>query len=138
MNRNRVAALGVAVLGVLLAGLAVPLWAHHSTTMFVMDKQTTLEGTITEVAWGNPHSVLFIDAKPTDQPDAAVKNWSIEAPSPRRLTTLGWQKDTVKAGDKVKITGFARKDGKTQILFIELSDEQGHKFGMKRSDYVAD
>ena len=133
MNRSRVAALGV-----LLVALAVPLWAHHSTTMFVMDKQTTLEGTITEVAWGNPHSVLFIDAKPADQPDAAMKNLSIEAPSPRRLSTMGWQKDTVKAGDKVKITGFARKDGKTQILFIELSDEQGHKFGMKRSDYVAD
>ena len=138
MKHNRVAALGVAVLGVLVIGLAVPLWAHHSTTMFVMDKQTTLEGTITEVAWGNPHSVLFIDAKPADQPDAAVKNWSIEAPSPRRLTTLGWQKDTVKAGDKVKITGFARKDGKTQILFIELTDGQGHHFGMKRADYAGD
>ena len=128
----------VAALGVLLVGLAVPLWAHHSTTMFVMDKQTTLEGTITEVAWGNPHSVLFIDAKPTDQPNAAVKNWSIEAPSPRRLTTMGWQRDTVKAGDKVKITGFARKDGKTQILFIELTDDKGHRFGMQRADYTAD
>ena len=138
MKHNRVAALGVAVLGVLVVGLAVPLFAHHSTTMFVMDKQTTLEGTITEVAWGNPHSVLFVDAKPVDQPNAAVKNWSIEAPSPRRLTTLGWQKDTIKAGDKVKITGFAREDGKTQVLFIELTDEQGHHFGMKRSDYAGD
>lgn len=133
MNRNRVAALGV-----LLVSLAVPLLAHHSTTMFVMDKQTVLEGTITEVAWGNPHSVLFIDAKPTDQPNAAVKNWSIEAPSPRRLSTLGWQKDTVKAGDKVKITGFTRKDGKAQILFIELTDEKGHRFGMQRSDYAGE
>ena len=125
----------VAALGVLLVGLAVPLWAHHSTTMFVMDKQTTLEGTITEVAWGNPHSVIFVDAKPADQPDATVKNWSIEAPSPRRLSTLGWNRETVKAGDKVKITGFARKDGKTQILFIELTDEKGHRFGMNRADY---
>ena len=133
MNRNRVAALGV-----LLAALAVPLWAHHSTTMFVMDKQTILEGTITEVAWGNPHSVLFIDAKPTDQPSATMKNWSIEAPSPRRLSTMGWNKETVKAGDKVKITGFARKDGKTQILFIELTDDKGHRFGINRADYTAD
>ena len=125
----------VAAVGILLVGLTLPLWAHHSTTMFVMDKQTTLEGTITEVAWGNPHSVLFIDAKPSDQPNGAVKNWSIEAPSPRRLLTLGWNKETVKAGDKVKITGFARKDGKTQILFIELTDEKGHRFGMNRADY---
>lgn len=133
MKHNRVAALGALVLG-----LAIPLLAHHSTTMFVMDKQTTLEGTITEVAWGNPHSVIFLDAKPVDQPTAAMKNWSVEAPSPRRLTTLGWQRETIKPGDKVKIMGFARKDGRAQVLFIELSDAQGHRFGMKRSDYAGE
>ena len=90
------------------------------------------------VAWGNPHSVIFLDAKPVDQPNAAVKNWSVEALSPRRLTTMGWQKDSIKAGDKVRITGFQRKDGRTQILFIELNDDKGHRFATQRSDYAGD
>jgi len=135
MTRNRGMAVGVAALGVLLVALATPVLAHHSTTMFVNDNTITLEGTMTEVAMGNPHSLFFLDAKPLDQPNAAVKNWSVEAPNPRRLNGMGWQRDTIKAGDKVRITGFARKDGKPQILFIEISDDKGHHFTEKRENY---
>jgi len=136
MKRNRVATLGVAVLGILLLALATPIVAHHSTTMFVADKTITLEGTMTEVAWGNPHSLFFLDAKPIDTPNAAVKNWSVEAPSPRRLISMGWVKDTIKPGDRVRVIGYSRKDGKPQVLFIELSDDKGHKFAEKRENYA--
>ena len=64
MKRNRMATVGVAAAGLLLLALVTPIVAHHSTTMFVSDKTTTLEGTMTEVAWGNPHSLFFVDAKP--------------------------------------------------------------------------
>jgi hypothetical protein len=138
MKRNRVATFAVAAVGLFLLALATPIVAHHSTTMFVNDKTITLEGTMTEVAWGNPHSLFFVDAKPIDQPSAAAKNWSVEAPSPRRLNAIGWQRDTIKAGDKVRITGFARKDGKPQILFIEISDDKGHHFAEKRENYQGD
>ena len=135
MRRYSVAALGIAVFGVLLVAVAVPLFAHHSTFMFVSDKTTTLEGTITELALGNPHSVFFLDAKPVDQQNAAMKNWSVEAPPPRRLTAAGWQQGTIKPGDKVKVTGFAHKDGRRQILLIELTDDKGHKFSIPEADY---
>ena len=138
MTRNRAMAVGAAVLGVLLVALATPILAHHSTTMFVNDNTITLEGTMTEVAFGNPHSLFFLDAKPVEKPNDAVKNWSVEAPSPRRLIGLGWQRDTIKPGDKVRITGYARKDGKPQILFIEISDEKGHHFQEKRDNYAGD
>lgn len=138
MTRNRGVAVGVAALGILLVALATPILAHHSTTMFVNDKTITLEGVMTEVAMGNPHSLFFLDAKPLDQPNAAVKKWSVEAPNPRRLNATGWQRDTIKPGDKVRITGFARKDGKPQILFIEISDEKGHHFTEKRDSYSGD
>ena len=138
MKRNQVATFAVATVGLFLLALATPIVAHHSTTMFGNDKTITLEGTMTEVAFGNPHSLFFLDAKPLEQPGAAVKNWSVEAPSPRRLTAIGWQRDTIKPGDKVRITGFARKDGKPQILFIEISDDKGHHFKEKRDNYAGD
>jgi hypothetical protein len=131
-------AVGVAALGVLLVALATPILAHHSTTMFVSDKTITLEGTMTEVAFGNPHSLFFLDARPVEKSNEPVKNWSVEAPSPRRLIGMGWQRDTIKAGDKVRITGYARKDGKPQILFIEISDDKGHHFSEKRENYSGD
>ncbi len=135
MTRNRGVAVGVAALGVLLVALATPILAHHSTTMFTDDATITLEGTLTEVAFANPHSLFFLDAKPVENPNEAVKNWSVEAPSPRRLTGMGWQRDTIKAGDKVRITGFVRKDGKPQILFIEINTDKGIRFSQKREDY---
>ena len=135
MTRNRGVAVGVAALGVLLVALATPILAHHSTTMFTDDVTITLEGTLTEVAFANPHSLFFLDAKPVENPNEPMKNWSVEAPSPRRLTGMGWQRDTIKAGDKVRITGYARKDGNPQILFIEISTDKGHHFSRKREDY---
>lgn len=135
MWRNRGIALGAAVLGFLMIAATTPILAHHSTTMFVNDQTITLEGTMTEVAMGNPHSLFFLDAKPSDKPGDPVQNWSVEAPNPRRLNGMGWQRDTIKPGDKVKITGYARKDGKPQILFIEISDDKGHHFTEKRENY---
>lgn len=131
MTRNRGMAVGVAALGILLVALATPILAHHSRAMFAEDKTITLEGTMKEVAWANPHSLFFVDAKPVDQPDAPIANWSVEGPRPRELNAMGWERDDIQAGDKVRITGHPRRDGKRQILFIEISDDQGHHFAEK-------
>jgi hypothetical protein len=128
MTRNRRKTVGAALLGLLVVALATPFWAHHSRTMFADDKTITLEGTMTDLAFANPHSLFFLDAKPADQPNAPVSNWSVEGPRPRTLTDMGWQPDTIKPGDKVRITGHPRRDGKPQILFIEIKDEKGHHF----------
>lgn len=103
--------------------------------MFVRDNPITIEGTLTEVAMANPHSLFFVDAKPMDQPDAVVRSWSVEAPNSRRLEAMGWQKDTIKPGSKVKVKGFWRKDYRPQILFIEITDDNGHHFTTESAEY---
>src|SRR5690606_22696293 len=61
-----------------LAALAVPAWAHHSYSMFDMDKTVVLEASVVRFKWQNPHA--FIEA------DVAAKGgterWSIEMTSP--------------------------------------------------------
>ena len=135
MKRNCFTLCSGALLGVVLVSLAAPLLAHHSMAMFVRENPITIEGTLTEVAWANPHSLFFLDAKPIDQPNAPIRNWSVEAPSSRQLTMMGWQKDTIKPGSKVKVKGFWRKDQRPQLLFIEISDENGHRFSTQRAEY---
>ena len=134
MKRNRVAIFGVAVLIVLMVGVPTAVFAHHSNAMFDRDKTITLEGTITDVAWGNPHTLFFLDAKPVDQPNAAVHNWSFTAQSVSGQRRMGWQEDTIKVGDKVRVTGYGRKDGKLHLLFVGITDEKGHQFGSPASD----
>ena len=129
MKRNAV--LGGVVLGVLLGGAATAVFAHHSmSAKYDIGKTIAIEGTLTEVAWGNPHSWLFLDGRPVGQPDAAVKNWAIEAPGAPGMVKIGWQKDTIKAGYKVTITGYPHKQGKPEMVFTELTDNQGHHFSL--------
>jgi uncharacterized protein DUF6152 len=133
MKCNRVTVLGATVLA--LALFAVPALSHHSTAMFLSDNPITIEGTLTEIAWANPHSLFFLDARPMDQPNAPIKNWSVETPSIKQLIDMGWNKDTIKVGTKVKVKGFWRKDQRPQILFIEITSEDGKHFATKRTNY---
>jgi hypothetical protein len=134
MKRDHVRPFGFAVLAILLIGFATPSLAHHSTVMFDLNKTITIEGTITQIAWGNPHSVMFVDAKPLDQADVPVKNWVVETANPAKLVEMGWQAGTLKVGDKVRVKGAPRKDGKSTILFMELTDDKGHHFVMKSGE----
>jgi len=82
-----------------LAALAVPAWAHHSYSMFDMDKTVVLEASVVRFKWQNPHA--FIEA------DVAAKGgterWSIEMTSPNNLAQEGWKRTSLKPGDKVRI-----------------------------------
>ena len=53
-------ALGLAGAG--LTSLAVPAFAHHSFAMFDQRRIMTLEGTVTEFQWTNPHAFIEMDA----------------------------------------------------------------------------
>ena len=127
MNRNT--RFGVVLLGVLLGGAATAALAHHSmSAKYDVGKTIAIEGTVTEVAWGNPHSWMFVDARPVNEPNAPVQNWIIEAPSAIRLTRVGWQKDTVQPGYKVTLNGHPHKQGKPELVLVELTDDHGHNF----------
>jgi hypothetical protein len=75
-----------------------PSDAHHSYTMFDMQQNLTLEGTIKELQWTNPHIWIQILAK--DSASGQEQEWSIEGQSPNMLTRAGWSRKTLKPGDK--------------------------------------
>ena len=87
----------------------MPASAHHSFAMFDATKEVTMQGTVKEFEWTNPHSWLRVtvnDAK-TGKPVL----WALELSSPARLTTMGMHADTVKVGDVVSVTFHPMKDG---------------------------
>ncbi len=91
-----------------LTSAVLPAAAHHSFAMFDNAKTTTLDGTVKEFEWVNPHSwihIVVINAQ------GKPEEWAFEMGSPGQLTTQGWKKDTVKVGDKVSISFHPMKDG---------------------------
>ena len=107
-------ALSLAAIAV--AAFAAPAFAHHSFAMFDATKTVTLQGTVKEFEWTNPHSWLRVYVN-----DASGKPvlWALELSSPARLTTMGMHADSVKAGDKVSVTFHPMKDGTRGGQFME-------------------
>ncbi|EIZ80068.1 hypothetical protein WSK_1435 [Novosphingobium sp. Rr 2-17] len=82
--------------------------AHHSTAAFDMSKTVNLEGTIKSYQWSNPHSYLQVvvsDGK------GGHSEWAIESGAPELGLRMGWTKNSVKAGDKVKLQIIPLKTG---------------------------
>ena len=97
-----------------LAGLATsvgaPAWAHHSFAMYDSNKLITVNATVKEFQWTNPHAILLIVSGANGA--APTQEWSIELPtSPGNLTRLGWTKHSLKAGDRILLDFNPLRDG---------------------------
>jgi hypothetical protein len=78
---------------------AIPATAHHSYSMFDMQKTVALEAEVVQFKWQNPHA--FIEAN-VAAPGGAER-WAIEMTSPNNLAQEGWKRTSLKPGDKVRI-----------------------------------
>src|SRR3954465_2403972 len=93
----------------MLVGAALPLAAHHSfSAEFDATKQVTLEGKVVQMEWVNPHSWLQIDVP---KADGTVEHWRIEGGSPSVLLRLGWNRNSLPAGTRIKVVAYQAKDG---------------------------
>jgi hypothetical protein len=106
---------------VVLIAAAVTISAHHSfSAEFDGSKQITLEGTVHKMEFVNPHSWLYIDAK---MPDGKIERWGVEGGSPNVMFRLGWSRETLPPGTRVRVSGSPAKDGAKRLNGrIELLD----------------
>jgi hypothetical protein len=111
-----------------LAAAPLGAQAHHSYAMFDRSKTVTLNGTVKQFQWTNPHSWIQV-AVPGD---AGTDEWSVEMGSPFELLRVGWSPTTVKAGDKVSIQIHPTKDGSKGGGFVSGTDADGHLLGGRR------
>jgi len=118
IDRVRHAVLAPAiVLG--LAGL--PAAAHHSFAMFDQKKIMTLEGTVREFQWTNPHAFIELDVPN----DGKIQRWAIELNSPNNLTRQGWRRTSLRAAEKVTVRIAPLRNGRHGGLFLDLRKEDG-------------
>jgi hypothetical protein len=97
----KLAVISTVVIGFL--GITSLLFGHHSVN-WAERAESTIVGTVVEFSFTNPHCMLVVQAK--DGP-----KWSIETSSPARLRRAGWDRNTLKAGDAITVTGGKAKDG---------------------------
>jgi len=107
------------LVGIAAFAFTAPAFAHHSFAMFDATKNVTLQGTVKEFEWTNPHSWLRVMVN--DEKTGKPVLWALELSSPARLTTMGMHSDSVHAGDVVLVTFHPMKDGTRGGQFIQAT-----------------
>ena len=87
----------------LVAAIVVPAYAHHSFAADYFEDQTTsIEGELTQFDYKNPHAWVHVTAMDAG---GQTHQFAAEWANTNRLKTQGIDKDTLKPGDHVIITG---------------------------------
>src|SRR6516165_5228935 len=124
--RNKIVSVVASVIVLLAAAVSVS--AHHSfSAEFDASKTVTLEGKVVMMEWVNPHSWLHIDVT---KPDGTVERWKIEGGSPSVLLRLGWNRNSLPAGTRIKVVAYQAKDGSLRASSQSIEFPDGRKLGM--------
>jgi hypothetical protein len=115
----------IALCGWLLASASA--FAHHSLSgVYDIKKEGSVSGTLTKVAFTNPHGAMHLAVK---NPDGTTTEWIMTTGSANTLAGLGISKNgpnAVNVGDAVTIKYFAARNGAPLgfIRSITLADKR--------------
>jgi hypothetical protein len=79
------------------------VYAHHSfPATYLVDQTVTVEGTVVQFMFRNPHSFVHVLAP---DKDGNMVRWAVEWGAGGSLSNDNINKDTLKPGDKVIVVG---------------------------------
>ena len=111
----------------LVAAVLAPLpsAAHHSYSMFDMNKTVAMQATIVRFKWQNPHAFIELDAAAR----GGAERWAIEMNSPNNLAQEGWKRTSLKPGDRVTIWVHPLRNGARGGSYVGVRLPNGSTLG---------
>jgi hypothetical protein len=89
--------------------------AHHSIAgMYDQSRRVTLDGTIAQFQFVNPHPFVVVDV--TDA-NGGTQSWKAELDNRWELAEIGITATTFKAGDRVVLSGSPGRD-RTPLMYV--------------------
>jgi hypothetical protein len=100
--------------------------AHHAPAVFDQTRTISIEGTVTEFVWSNPHSWIRMDVTGAD---GKVTNWSIEMNPPTYLIRGGWKSTTLQPGDKITVIANPLRTNEPAGKYVAVTLPDGRVLG---------
>jgi Family of unknown function (DUF6152) len=123
------------ILGSLLTGLfAAPhmALAHHGVATYDMKNTIVLKGVVTAFKFINPHAEIYFEVKDNK---GGAQHWIGEMTTPNMLARRGWNKEVLKPGDQLTITGNRSKDGSTSMRVQKVVFPDGRELDPNGNDF---
>jgi len=114
--------------------LAAPAaFGHHSDAALDMKTVVTVEGTVREFSWRNPHAYFVVDAR--NEAGVPVQ-WTVQLPSTITMARQGWTRESLAPGDEVTVGLHPARDGRSYGLFqsIERNGEMISSFDRRSGE----
>jgi hypothetical protein len=111
---------------VLLLAWSVSTFAHHSVAAtYLVGKSVTIDGTLKEFLWRNPHSFMRVEAAD----EKGQKNiWVIEGAAPQQLAESGLSQSALRPGDRVIITGIPSRIAEDHKMLLHTIERPSDGF----------
>ena len=114
-----------------------PAQAHHELGAAFIDDEISIEGTVVEYNFKNPHANIILSVADAS---GAETLWMATAPAPSSLRRGGWTADSIRVRQSLRITGRGSRDGGPMILLesrhwdggaiVELDPVEGTGIGV--------
>jgi len=99
--------------------------AHHSIAgVYDGSRQVTIDGTVTEFHFVNPHPFVIVESKAGGKAEL----WKMEMDNRSELTEVGMTSETLKRGDRVIVSGSPIRPPQKQSLYIRKLDRPSDGF----------
>ncbi|HYR91877.1 MAG TPA: DUF6152 family protein [Terriglobia bacterium] len=97
--------------------------SHHAFSPVYDEKRViTVVGVVTQFRFVNPHAMMFMDV--TDE-GGKVAKWAVEFAGRLNLSEVGWTADSIKAGERITVTGNPTHTGSERMFFRKLVRADG-------------
>jgi len=119
---------GFAALAVALLALAPAAHAHHGAPGYDMSQMVTLDGTVTQLDWKNPHVYFIVETKGED---GQLSRATVEAGTLSTVRAYGLTREQLAAGAHVKVQAFAKQKGLVgPLLGMRVTLDDGTVFNL--------
>ena len=106
-----------------IVALVTPVQAHHSLSEYDVSRQLTLNVTVREFRFVNPHPFLLVESRAGSL--AAV--WRLELDNRFELVDIGMNSNTFTPGDRLLVSGSPGQNEKP-ILYVRELDRPSDGF----------